>query len=263
MRCTYAFLPLLLFYAAALNAQTADDRQLIEQARSLYSPNALPAYIACEATVDWDAAVEQLGLPQGEDTQRGLELLKGMKIAFVTRGESKTEVTVTGDERLAGQKKKIRQQITAFFHAYWTESDGRFFPGVDDAYQIASTPEGYLITRHMKNGIVGTLQMDTSFLITSARAVGSMSNLVLTPKFARESDGVLHIREMLIDYRFGESRSVASYSFDYQDEGGFYIPHHVKMSIPGALSFSHTFKNCRVLDKDNAPASPTPDHTTG
>jgi hypothetical protein len=258
-RISLVVLPLLLLGAAALNAQSKVDQDLLKQARSLYfSPASRPAYIACDSALDWDAVAKDVSLPQTEGYLRGLELVKAMRIAFVTRNASSTEVMVTGDTTLAQQKKMMQQQIAAFFSSYWEMSDGRLFPGAHIPYEVATTPEGYLVTLHLENGIVGTLQMDSSFLITKVHAIGKTSDVELTPKFARENDGLLHLRGVLVDRKVGQSRLLVEYSFDYQEAGGFYVPRHVTMSMPGALSYTHTFSNCQVLNKSNAPPASIP-----
>lgn len=262
MRRPFLLLLLLFLYLPLLNAQSQADRDLIEQARSLYkSSTPPPAYIACDASIDWDAVVKRAGVPPGQVLDQGLDLLRTIKISFVTRGDARTEVTVTGDEKTSVQKEKIKGQIIGFFHAYWTMPGEHLLPSPHATYKLAATPEGYTITNTLKNGAISTVQMDKSFLISVARAAGSTSDLTLAPRFEREDDGTLHLRGVLIDFESGQTRLVTDYSFDYQQAGTFYIPHHVKMTNPGALSFSHTFSNCQALDSNQAPPPATTEHS--
>jgi hypothetical protein len=256
-------LPLLLLGAAALNAQTKADQELIKQARSLYYSHgsSRPAYIACDDTMDWGAIAKELNAPQGEGTQQALKSLNAMKITFVTRNATHTDVTVTGDKTHAEQMQKVEEQIKVFFRAYWSISYGRLLPKAETNFEVASTPDGYLVTQQLETGRTTTLQMDKSFLITKAISIdrANMSHLELRPTFGMENDGVLHPSGVSVDYKLGQSRLLYEYNFDYQLVGGFYVPEHVKIFMPGALSFVHTFKNCQVLDKNSAPAPSEPE----
>lgn len=236
------------------NSPTKTDLEMLKRARSrYYSPGSRPAYIACDDTVDWDAVAKA----EGVGIEHILESLKAMKISFVTRDESQTEIMVTGDAKSVSEQERIRQQVASFFHAYWTLADDRLIPRANTAYEVASTPDGYLVTQHLNNGSVTTVQMDRSFLIIKATVIGNPSGVELTPRFAMEDDGLLHLHSVLIGARRGESRLVYEYDFDYQQAGGFYVPQHVTMSQLGGLSFTHTFSNCRVLNKNNAPTRST------
>ena len=258
---THVFLSLLVLSANVLHSQTKADRDLIKQARTLYhSPATRPAYIACDSTVDWDAVAAKLELPQTDGYKRGLELVKAMKINFVTRGRQDTTVTVTGDVNVAQQQEQMRQQITRFFMEYWLTADGRMLPGGKDTYELTSTPDGYLITQRTEDQ-VRTMELNSSFLITKAKvhALGRIKDVEVTPKFTRESDGLLRLSDLLFKESVGQSVELFEYSFDYQQVGGFYVPQHVAMSMPGALTFTHTFANCQVLNKSNAPPPAKPE----
>jgi hypothetical protein len=256
-RLSPAFLSLLFLGVTTLNAQTKSDQDLLKQARSRYYSRGLrPSYIACDSTVDWDAIANEPGAPRGEGYQRGLELLKAMKISFVTRGVSHIDVTATGDAMLAQQKKMLKRQITAFFHEYWRIAYDRLLPRPNTSYKMEPTPDGYLVTQQLTDGTITTVEMDRSFLITKAHATGRTQKLELTPKFTMENDGLLHLSDITIDGRIGESRLVYEYTIDYQQAGGFYVPHDVVMTMPGATSYTHTFSNCNALDKNNAPPLP-------
>ena len=249
-------LVLLAIQASALYSQSKADQDLIKQARSLYYiRGSRPAYIACDSTLDWEDLAKEVNLPQTEARQRGLELAKAMKTSFATRGSSATQVTVQGDPRLAKQEKMLEQQIAGFFQAYWGLADGRIFPDHKQSYGVASSPQGYVVTLSLEDGMTGTLTMDTSFLVTKLVAKGHPTELEITPRFTREDDGLLHLIGMSYERRFGESRSLWEYSFDYQSAGGYYVPEHVTMSMPGAVSYKHTFSNCQALDKANEPES--------
>jgi hypothetical protein len=243
----------LLCLSTTLHAQNDSDRALIKRARSLYSSGSRPAYIACDSAVDWDTFARQPGVPQREGMQQGIDLLKAMHVSFVTRGAAQTVVTVTGDPILASQKVQMRQQITAFFRAYWGLSYGWLLPSARLAYELTTTPEGYTVTRTLDNGMKESLQMDRSLAITKASSTGSTNVSELTPTFATDDDGLLHLRGVSLEARVGESRLLYEYHLDDQLAGGFYIPLHVTMSMPGALSYTHTFSNCKVFDKNSAP----------
>jgi hypothetical protein len=211
--------------------------------------------------MDWGAIAKELNAPQGEGTEHAVKSLNAMKIAFATRNATHTDVTVTGDEAHAQQMQKVEQQIREFFRTYWRMSYGRLLPKAKTNFEVASTPDGYLVTQQLETGHTTTVQMDKSFLITKAIAIdgANMSHLELRPTFTMENDGVLHPSGVSIDYKLGQSRMLYEYNFDYQMVGGFYVPEHVTMFMPGALSFVHTFKNCQVLDKNSAPAPSEPE----
>ena len=253
-------LSLFLLVSTALSAQTAADRELIKRARSLYyTPISRPAYIACDSAIDWDAVAKQANLPKLDGYILGLKLAKATKVDFVTRGGKRTEVNVVGDPGIAEQKERMRNLITAFFQKYWATADGQMLPPSRINFELASTPEGYLMTRQ-ENGLVASVQMDSLFLITKARAhnIETTEDVEITPNFVKENDGLLHLHGLPIDDKMGELQRLVEYTFDYQQVGGFYVPHHVMMSMPGVVSYPHTFSNCQVFDKSNAPPQPTP-----
>jgi hypothetical protein len=245
-----AFLSLFFLVATTLNAQTKADQDLLKRARSRYYSHGLrPAYIACDSTVDWDAFAKEPGGPRKEQ----LDVLRTLMISFVTRGASHVDVTVAGDARLFRQKKMFHEQITTFFEQYWRLSYDRLLPRPNTSYEVEPTPDGYLVTQQLADGTTNTMEMDRSFLITKARATGAREKVELTPKYTMEGDGLLHLSDLVIDIRKGESRMVYEYGVDYQQAGGFYVPQHVTMTMTGVDSIQHTFSNCNVLNKSNAP----------
>ncbi len=258
MPLTYIVTTLLtaiLLSTTVLAAQTSADREVIERARSLYySPVSRPAYIACDATIDWDSVAAQANLPQEEGYLLGLKLAKAMTVTFVTRGRKQIKVDVTGDPRIAEQKQRVQLLINAFFRLYWSTADGRMLPGANAEYELTSNSDGYVITGH-GTGIVGTIQMDSSFLITKARIYDpeSTEDAEISLTFKKQNDALLHLSGLSINAKLGQLRRTVEYSFDYQQVGGFYVPQHVTMSMPGVVSYPNTFSNCQVLDKNNAP----------
>jgi hypothetical protein len=235
---------------------TKSDQEFLKQVRSLYyARGSRPAYVACDATLDWDAFVKQFDLPETDARRQGLELARAMKVSFVTRDSSRTEVSVEADPALAKQKQMLDQQITGFFKAYWQLSYGHMFPQAKDTYALTSSPDGYVMTISAENDLTGELYIDRSFRITKLITRGHPIVVEVTPKFERENDGLFHLSGMLYERKVGESRTLWEYSFDVQQVGDFLVPQHVTMSMPGALSYKHTFDNCKALSKANAPTS--------
>jgi hypothetical protein len=242
-----------------LLAQTNEDRALLQQARSrYYSPTSLPGAITCESSVDWDAFAKQPGIDQLEGGGN-FEPLKNLQISFETRSASHTEVTVTGDPAFDSQKDKLRHQISAFFRAYWTIAAGRLLPRPNTVFEMTPTTDGYSVTQQLTDGKVDTIQMDRAFVITKATSVAQSGKVDLVPSFEMENDGLLHLRGIKVNFHVGESVSVYQYTFDYQQVDGYFIPEHVTMSIPGALSFVHTFSHCKAVEKRRAPAPAVPE----
>jgi hypothetical protein len=216
----------------------------MEKARSMYLTGPVPSSISCSVAVDWDGLFQRMKIEQTEGTKERVAKLKDMKISVVTSDADHTEVKIDSDNAPSGLIDGLRQQLRGFFQMYWSEAYGRLLVVKrEDHFELTEEPEGYVLKKENGSTKV-SIEMNKSYLITRTSFETPQMSAVAKPGFAKGDDGLLRLRSLDQAIDMGATKMVVNIALDYQRVGGYDIPQHLSMALPGSFSFEYTLSGC-------------------
>ena len=236
-------------------AQSENDFKTMEKARSMYLTSPVPSSISCGVILDWDGFFQRMKVEQTEATKVRLEKLKDMKISVVSRDAGHTDVKIDSDNASNGLTDGLRQQLQGFFQIYWSQSHGRLLMVKrEDHFELTTGPEGYLLKIQTGSTKV-VLEMNKTYLITRTSLETPQMSAVATPGFVAGEDGLFRLRSFDETIDMGSSKMVINVNLDYQRVGTCDVPQHIRMALPGSVSFDYTLGGCEVKG-DGATSTP-------
>jgi hypothetical protein len=248
----------MVYSTTAVFAQTENDLKTMEKARSIYLTGPIPSSISCEVALDWDGFFQRMKIEQTDETKAKLQKFKDIKISVVSLDEDHTDIKIDAPDTAAGLTDGLRQQLKGFFQIYWSQAYGKLVTVKQgDAFELATVPEGYVLkmTRGSTNVSV---EMDKTYRVTRTNVDSPQMTAVAAPGFVAGEDGLLRLRTFDETVNFGATKMVIDINLDYQKVGGYDIPQHIHMGLPGSYSFDYTLGGCEVKgDNATAPTAKT------
>jgi hypothetical protein len=241
-----------------MQAQTADQRAVIEKARNAYyslKREGMPSF-QCDMTPNWAALLQSQRAADPERIDAAVERLKGLHFSVTVAADGAAKVAhneIKADnpqmaEGLSQVYKGMEQMTTGFFQTWSVFVVSPPLPEVATAFKLENGAE-YALTYKDGGTDVATV-MGKDFAVRSLKVTAADFVSVLNPRFTNTPKGLL-MNAYDADYQGadGKDKTELHVAIGYQMVAGLQLPQ--KLDLKGSYSGSPfqvevTFSGCKV-----------------
>ncbi len=262
MKRKLVLLLFVLLLATAAVAQSADDRQILTQARQSYYSLRTQGVstFQCELTPDWNLLLQAERQENPAKADAAIKILNQIHFAGSFGADGKFNIT---HNELNGQTQEMNNALAQIYGGMQQMTSGFFdtwslfminnpFPAAESQFQLQ--PVGAIYTLHYLEGttdVVTTMSKD--FAISEMTVTTSEFHSTIHPQFTKSANGFL-LKGYDADYDSGKPEELTHLNIliDYQSVNG--VAMLQKLDLKGSYGSSKfsvlvTFQNCQVTKK--------------